>query len=190
MFEFLLSIRGSFLAVRVGRMPCRCAATPYWTFVSLNDKWDGVSLYLHIYSTLKSGRRINFAAFFKLIHLQYSRFYYNVLKLLPVRNKRLRFFSRTPIFFHFKTAPSIINKRRIDLDTSKQQPVASIYFFNWLSLLSLKINCLRFWLTLLKLIKNCSSQLWPHVQTSNWFSSRGINNLLQLVANIALLKII
>ena len=27
MFEFLLSIRGSFLAVRVGRMPRRCAAT-------------------------------------------------------------------------------------------------------------------------------------------------------------------
>ena len=28
MFEFFLSIRGSFLAVRVGRMPRRCAATP------------------------------------------------------------------------------------------------------------------------------------------------------------------
>ena len=27
MFEFLLSIRGSFLAVKVGRMPHRCAAT-------------------------------------------------------------------------------------------------------------------------------------------------------------------
>ena len=27
MFEFLFSIRASFLAVRVGRMPCRCAAT-------------------------------------------------------------------------------------------------------------------------------------------------------------------
>ena len=27
MFEFLLSIRGSFLAVRFGRMPGRCAAT-------------------------------------------------------------------------------------------------------------------------------------------------------------------
>ena len=27
MFEFLLSIRGSFLAVRVGRMPRRCGAT-------------------------------------------------------------------------------------------------------------------------------------------------------------------
>ena len=43
MFQFLLSIRGSFLAVRVGRMPRRCAATPvlmsHWRLFGAHQFW-------------------------------------------------------------------------------------------------------------------------------------------------------
>ena len=99
MFEFLLSIRVSFPAVRVGRMPRRCAATPTKGFFEI----------FPLLSSRSHRRKLHFRSLSSIHHLAtFLRFtfdsslYFNIKKLTAPHPRFKMFLQWRYLLYHKK----------------------------------------------------------------------------------------